>query len=401
MNKLALLTLLALLLSGCRITTTTVGNGMVTSQSGNFNCTNNVGACTKDYTTAGSEVFTAFPAAGWTFAKWTNCTYVSITSCGASFGKNTAADNWSITATFKPINSPVQVASYTYNVLGQRITKKLGGVTTIFQYDLEGNLIAEMNSSGQALRQHIYVDKEPIAQLTRKTDGTIDAQYVHADHLGTPTLLTNQSGNVVADFEAMPFGETFVDYAEVEYNKRFPGQYKDAETGLHYNYFRDYDPTTGRYIQSDPIGLRGGTNTYAYVGGNPVKLRDPLGLDITVCRWAGALPHIGYGVNTNQTSGRRVRADASALKFLVPLGVTVPGEVSNDHMNNVTQCKNILQRRSKMKKRISSLRYLEVYQEYNLYNQSCVDFVRDSLSEVLNTSYSDTNMPSTLFNEIK
>jgi len=80
----------------------------------------------------------------------------------------------------------------------------------------------------------------------------------------------------------MPFGETYVDYAEVEYNKRFPGQYKDAETGLHYNYFRDYDPSIGRYIQSDPIGLGGGLNIYAYVASNPLIYIDSLGLDKTL-----------------------------------------------------------------------------------------------------------------------
>jgi RHS repeat-associated protein len=47
------------------------------------------------------------------------------------------------------------------------------------------------------------------------------------------------------------------------YNLRFPGQYKDSETGLNYNYFRDYNPTTGRYVQSDPIGLGPGINAYA------------------------------------------------------------------------------------------------------------------------------------------
>ncbi|MFZ6675445.1 RHS repeat-associated core domain-containing protein [Undibacterium sp. Xuan67W] len=71
------------------------------------------------------------------------------------------------------------------------------------------------------------------------------------------------------------------------FNLRFPGQYFDKETGLHYNYFRDYEPSTGRYVESDPIGLDGGINTFGYVFGNPVALTDSMGLQSYMCSSAG------------------------------------------------------------------------------------------------------------------
>lgn len=107
---------------------------------------------------------------------------------------------------------------------------------------------------------------------------------VHSDRLGTPYMLKDESATSVWEARYDPFGIAEVDEDPdgdgdtVTLNVRFPGQYYDEETGLHYNYFRDYDPSTGRYIQSDPIGLRGGLNTYAYAAANPLRYIDPLGL---------------------------------------------------------------------------------------------------------------------------
>lgn len=105
-----------------------------------------------------------------------------------------------------------------------------------------------------------------------------ETYFFHNDHLGTPQAVTDTSQQVVWQGEYDPFGEVTETVSLVEQNLRFPGQYFDGETGLHYNYFRDYDPSIGRYVESDPIGLGGGINTYAYVGSSPINLADPLGL---------------------------------------------------------------------------------------------------------------------------
>ena len=110
---------------------------------------------------------------------------------------------------------------------------------------------------------------------------------IHTDHLGTPRLVSDANGNSVWEWNATPFGETAPNQNpgnsgaanDFVLNLRLPGQVFDQETGLHYNYYRDYDPLIGRYLQSDPIGLAGGVNTYGYVNGNPVLFFDFFGLD--------------------------------------------------------------------------------------------------------------------------
>jgi RHS repeat-associated protein len=167
----------------------------------------------------------------------------------------------------------VPQASYTQNYLGQRVIKAEGTAATHFHYDRGGHLIAESDGSGNVQREYVFLDDTPIAFIT---PGGID--FIHPNHLGTPQKMTDASQNVVWDgggsdpFMMSPPPTT------PAMGLRFPGQYYDSETGLHYNYFRDYDPSLGRYTESDPIGLEGGVNTYAYVGGNPVNHADPIGL---------------------------------------------------------------------------------------------------------------------------
>lgn len=165
------------------------------------------------------------------------------------------------------------VAGYTYNALGQRAVKDDGKTRTHFIYDQQGNLIAEADSTRSITKQYIYLDNLPIAQL----DGN-NINYIHADPLGQPQKMTDAAQRVVWDRTNEPFGETLNISGPATLNLRFPGQYFDAESGLHYNFFRTYNPQTGRYTQSDPIGLLGGINTYNYVGGNPVIGIDPYGL---------------------------------------------------------------------------------------------------------------------------
>ena len=115
------------------------------------------------------------------------------------------------------------------------------------------------------------------------------AYYIFPDHLGTPRLIQDQQATTVWQWDNQePFGNDVPNAnpagaGPFEFNLRFPGQYYDRETSLAYNYFRDYDPATGRYVQSDPIGLQGGINTYAYIGGNPLSFTDFQGLQSYQC----------------------------------------------------------------------------------------------------------------------
>ena len=162
-------------------------------------------------------------------------------------------------------------AAYRYNALGER-ARKLGTSVTYYHYDLEGRLLAETDASGQTRAEYLYLGHAPLA-LSRSGQ----LYYYHNDHLGTPQKLTDGTGQVVWSASYRPFGEASIGVGYVTQNLRFPGQYYDEESGLHYNYHRYYDPDTGRYLTSDPIGLAGGMNTYLYAEANPLRFVDPTG----------------------------------------------------------------------------------------------------------------------------
>ena len=132
--------------------------------------------------------------------------------------------------------------------------------------------------------------------------GTSTAQlyFLHADHLGRPAFATDAAGAVIWDGGiTTPFGESISTAAAFAQNLMFPGQYSDAETGLSHNWHRTYDPTLGRYLQADPIGLAGGLNRYAYVGGNPMGYIDANGeaIQLAPLLIGGGWFALGFGLD--------------------------------------------------------------------------------------------------------
>ncbi len=200
---------------------------------------------------------------------------------------------WNAAGRLRKIVKGTKKRHYKYNGFGERIRRQgWGSRRFAFIYDGAGQMISQsmtenINQGNWVLEQEtIWLDNTPIAVL-KKPVATDPAQvyFVHADHLNSPRLIVDQTNTPVWRWENnQAFGDNLADNdpdgdgTDFVYDLRFAGQYFDSETRLHYNYFRSYDPETGRYISSDPIGLAGGLNTYGYVGGNPLSLIDPLGL---------------------------------------------------------------------------------------------------------------------------
>lgn len=176
-----------------------------------------------------------------------------------------------------------------FNGIGQRVQRSYGG--GIFVYDEQGNLIGEYDTAtGKATRETVYLGNMPVALLKQSltNPGAVTATnvfYIYPDHLGTPRVITRASDSQIvwrwdsADpFGMMPPNENPGGFGVFTFNLRMPGQYYDRDVNIFYNYFRDYDPQIGRYVQSDPIGIGGGVNTFSYLLNNQISSKDKFGL---------------------------------------------------------------------------------------------------------------------------
>lgn len=197
------------------------------------------------------------------------------------------------------------LARYEYNGRGERVVRHVGGVVHLFVYDESGQLLGRYatdtapGSSWTLDEEIVWLENTPIASV-RIESGQPVVRAILSDHLNSPRALSalhggsqpagtlvwkwsltsrTPAGNNAYGNEA-PDEDPDGNGAAVKFDLRFPGQQAEAESGTHYNYFRDYEAGTGRYIESDPLGLADGPATFGYAGANTILKRDSKGLAV-------------------------------------------------------------------------------------------------------------------------
>lgn len=167
-------------------------------------------------------------------------------------------------------------ASYKYDIIGRRVEKNVNGLVTKYLY-AGRTLIAEYDDSNNLKRNYFYGTSDYNPSMLIEDN---QIYFFFKDHLGTPQKIISENGEIAWAAEYKVFGGANITIGNVTNNFRFPGQYWDSETQLHYNLHRYYDGGIGRYLREDPIGFRGGINFFIYARNNAVNGSDPSGLKV-------------------------------------------------------------------------------------------------------------------------
>lgn len=194
----------------------------------------------------------------------------------------------------------VTTATYGYDFQGRRVWRNIPGagvVETHYVFDTAGHVLAEYNAAtGAVIKEYIWLDDMPLAMIDSST-GTATTYYIHTGPTGEPQMMTNATRGKVWDVAVDPWGKVSpLSTGTKDLAMRLPGQWLQAEMAdLHQNQWRHYDPSLGRYIETDPLGLEAGQNVYAYVDGRPLESVDTDGLDIIYLSSPNAVLGAGHG----------------------------------------------------------------------------------------------------------
>ena len=240
------------------------------------------------------------------------------------------------------------IASYEYDYAGLRvITSQLTGTPTTVNYVFapDGRLLAEHDgATGTLIREYIWLDDMPLA-LVAGSVSSPTYYYVHTGQIGEPLIVTDASKAKVWDAAVDPWGKpTMLATPTQTINLRLPGQWYASESGLHQNWMRDYDPTTGRYIEADPLGINAGANLYPYVSSNPLKLTDRSGqiIPVALCAIGGlsgaAGEFVGSGFQFNWKHSVIAFGVGCVSGVAAPLvATTTVGSVALGALGNIVQ----------------------------------------------------------------
>ena len=286
--------------------TTTLGTANVTNGSATLNYS---------FTSMGAHSLTA------NYAGDASNAASASTALAQTVGRANSATALSSSA---PASAPNQAVTLTASVTGYTPTGTvtfMDGTTTLGTANLTNGaatLSYTFTAGAHPLTASYSGDANNNASVSIIMDQGVAGQgavyYIHPDQLDTPRAITDTAGNVLWQWDNTDaFGnnapnENPSNLGQFSFNLRFPGQYFDKETSLAYNINRDYDAATGRYIQSDPIGLGGGINTFTYVGGNPLRWSDIFGLYAT-CTIVGGTVNIVIPILFSDTEGREANPE--------------------------------------------------------------------------------------------